>query len=213
MGKQLMVVIVLAAMACTAHAQGKPKLPQGRQLQCWTDDKGARACGDRVPPQYVKKEREVLDSQGRVIETKAREKTPEEVAAEEATKKLAKEMAERQEKQAKYDHFLTDTYNTEKELQHTRDERIATMDNRLKLIEKSISDNTNTLKQLKDRKAGLDKQQKTDKKLDKQIAEVEKALADSQDSSTQLQSDREAMKKKFDDDIARWRELKSANGG
>ena len=64
-----LIVLMLAVPA--VHA-GK--------LACWTDDKGQKACGDRVPPQYAKKERQVLDGHGRVIQTQSREKTPEEIA-------------------------------------------------------------------------------------------------------------------------------------
>ncbi len=53
-----------------------------KRVQCWTDERGQRACGDAVPPQYVRRERQVFDDQGRVRQIKPREKTVEEVAAE-----------------------------------------------------------------------------------------------------------------------------------
>src|SRR3546814_4544232 len=56
-------------------------------VQCWTDNQGHRACGDTVPPQYAKQQREVFDEQGRVRQVKPREKTEAEVAAEEADRK------------------------------------------------------------------------------------------------------------------------------
>lgn len=202
MSKWIVMAAVLAAGALAPAQAGK--------FQCWTDDKGVRMCGDRVPPEYAKQERTVVDSQGRVIDTKERQKTDDEIKAEEAAKKLAEEMALRKRQQAEYDRFLLETYTTEREMIKARDERIATLDSRLKLTDQSIADNQETLKKLKARAAAAEKNKvPVDKKLAKQLDEFEKSLAQNQAAAAQLQQDRESTRKKFEDDIARWRELKS----
>src|SRR3546814_17518627 len=93
-------------------------------VQCWTDNQGHRACGDTVPPQYAKQQREVFDEQGRVRQVKPREKTEAEVAAEEAAARAADELAQKQQTQRDYDRFLLSTYNSDKEYERDRDERI-----------------------------------------------------------------------------------------
>src|SRR3546814_6976413 len=84
-------------------------------VQCWTDNQGHRACGDTVPPQYAKQQREVFDEQGRVRQVKPREKTEAEVAAEEAAARAADELAQKQQKQRDYDRFLLRTSKSDKD--------------------------------------------------------------------------------------------------
>jgi len=49
--KGLAMALLLAAVAMPAAAQQKQAIPAGKKkFQCWTDENGNRACGDRVPP-------------------------------------------------------------------------------------------------------------------------------------------------------------------
>jgi hypothetical protein len=211
-----MIRHIIAALTLSALATAALAAPTtSRKLVCWTDEKGVRSCGDHVPPQYVKGDRDVLDAQGRVTNTQSREKTPEEVQAEEDAKRLAVEMEARKKRQAEYDRFLLDTYNTEKDLARARDDRVGTLDGRIKLIRQTATDNETTLKQLKTRAAAQAEKSKNgavDPKLTRQVETFEKAVADSRDAMQQLEQEREAIRKKFDDDIARWKQLKSGGG-
>jgi hypothetical protein len=249
---KLTVVAWLMVLAC-----GAVQAQTQRQFQCWTDDKGVRACGDHVPPQYAKQERQVLDSQGRVVDTKSREKTAEEVQAEAAARKLAEDMAFRKRQQEEYDRFLLETYNSEADLAHARDDRLAAIDGRIKFVNENIAANEATLKQLRDRAAAVAaaaaekakqspaaaapvpaeppkpvapppapaspakpaskpaKAQKPAKPrtLPEQIADFEKALAESQKIAQELIAEREVTRVKFETDISRWKELKTGKVG
>jgi hypothetical protein len=195
----LAVALLMAAPA--AHA-GK--------LVCWTDDKGQRACGDRVPPQYAKKERQILDAQGRVIDTQDRQKTPEEIA--EIERKAAAEAAEKErfKVQEKYDRYLLQTFATANELEGARDARLRALQAQMNINDKAIADTEKSLKSLQDRAAAQKKDGKEpDAKLQKQIADFQKSLEESRKARAQRSKDAEEITAKFAVDIERFQLLKS----
>jgi len=181
----------------------------GKQIQCWTDNKGNRSCGDTVPPQYAKKEREVFNNQGVVVGKKAREQTPEEVAENERkAAQVAADFKHAQE-QAAYDKFLTDTYSSPKELESARNLREQTLDGRISLANKAIADTEKTLVDLRGRVASVTKGgKKPDKGLLEQVAKFERGLADNKNAVTQLQQEKEKMVAKFNQDIERYKVLR-----
>jgi hypothetical protein len=206
MRKIMIPMLVLLALPLAAQAQ---QMPGGKKIQCWTDDKGNRSCGDHVPPQYAKKEREIFNQQGVVVAKKARQLTPEEVA--EADRKAAEAAAAQKqaEAQAAYDRFLTDTYSSVKELESARDARLQIIDGRSSLAQKSIADAEKTLIDLRSR---VDSAKAASKlpadRLLKQVKKFEDALADNTNAVTQLQAEREKTQTKFNQDIERYKQLR-----
>lgn len=208
--KTLLLVSVLPVLVQTAAADMK-------QIQCWTDDKGNRSCGDTVPPQYAKKEREIFNRQGVVVEKKSRQQTPEEVAEEKRKSDEAAAELKHAQEQAAYDKFLTDTYNSPKELEAARKLREQTLDGRIALAKKAIADNEKTLVDLHGR---VDSAAKAGKKADKasldQVKKFDRSLADNKKAVVQLEEEKEKMVTKFNQDIERYKVLrpeKSAEKG
>ncbi len=203
----LLLAIALGT-AATAGAQAPSK-----KFQCWTDENGRRACGDRVPPQFAQKERQVFDGEGRVIEVKERPKTAEELAAAEQAKKAEADRKRAEVEQRNYDRFLMSTFNSIKDLEKTRDQRLAAVDGRLQLTEKSVADNEAALKQLRDQAADAEKEQKkVPKRITRQIAEFEATLKDNSQALAKLRSERAEIDSKFATDIERLKTLRAAAG-
>jgi len=193
-------ILMLVALIASGAAQAQKK-----KVVCWNDDKGHKMCGDSVPPQYAKQQREVMNERGVVVETKAREKTAEERAAD-AQKRVEAKQAE---EQAKYDQYLLQTYRKVDELEAVRKERVTTLEGRLVLAEKAVAETQNTVKTLHERVEALKKNQKEpDKNLAKQVKEYDKALLENIASVEALKQDREKTIAKFDTDIARFKELR-----
>jgi hypothetical protein len=188
-----------------------------KKIQCWTDDKGHRSCGDYVPPQFAQKEVQILNKHGMVVDTRQRERTAEEAAADVLKAQEEKQAAERARKQAAYDRFLLDTYSNAKELEKARDIRVKTLDGRIMLAEKAVGDNQATLADLRSRvpkaldadpkKAAM--QAKNNDRLKKQIETFENTLADNTKAITVMKQERETTVAKFEEDIQRWQILKS----
>lgn len=194
----LLMVLVLPAQA----QQLAPK-----KIQCWTDAQGNRACGDHVPPEYAKQERQVIDRQGRVVDTRQREKTADELAAEEKAATEAAESKSRADKQAAYDRFLVDSYSSVKDLERARNERLATLDGRMNLANQSIDGSAKSKEDLQKR---IDVMLKKGRPVDlpqKQLREVEKTLRDNRAAIEQMQKDRERVCGDFLRDIQRYQEL------
>lgn len=204
---------VLVAVAILGVTAGVAAQSAGKKFQCWTDEKGQRACGDRVPPQYAQKERQVFDGEGRVVEIKQRPKTAEELAE---IKRQKKEEADRQraeQERVEYDRFLMSTFNSTRDLERMRDQRIATIDGRLGLIEKSLTDNEKALQQLRDQAANAEKhEKKVPERVTRQIKEFEGSLAGNRKAAAQLRSERAAIETKFSADIERFKVLRATTG-
>lgn len=191
----------------------------GKKIQCWTDDKGHRSCGDYVPPQYAQKEVQILNKQGMVVDTKQREKTADEAAADERKLQEAKDAEKKARNRAAYDRFLLDTYSSVKEIEKARDIRVQTLDNRIVLAEKAVADNKTALTDLRSRAAakpvaGAEPKRvaaiaKSNEKLQKQIVTFEKTLADNTQAIATMKQEREQTVTKFGEDIQRWQQLKS----
>ena len=175
------------------------------RIQCWTDDKGQRMCGDRVPPEYADRERKILNEHGQVVDTKRGAPTAEEIADAERRKREAEAAAKR----AEYDRSLLDTYRSASDIQAMRDERLAFIDGRINAAKKSLEDNEQSLTDLRARAATQQKDKgKVDDRLAKQVKQFERSLERNQKSLAAMQKEREDTKSKFDYDLARFSELR-----
>jgi antitoxin component of MazEF toxin-antitoxin module len=77
-----------------------PTLHAGK-LYKWVDESGQVRYGDRIPPQYAKKNNETLNKQGVVIDTKSEATIRAQIAEE---KRLAKLKAEQESKRQEQVH-------------------------------------------------------------------------------------------------------------
>ena len=199
-----MALLLAFVVPSLANAAG-----QGRKapVQCWTDDRGHRVCGDVVPPAEVRRERALIDRHGVVTGIVPAQKSQAQIEAE------AKQARDDEQRQA-YDRFLLQTYPDVPAIERARDERLAAVEAQLRLTEKAMADTRVTLADLRGRlarpasaapaaaEAGL--QSRIDQFT---VAEADhlKALARLRDEQTRIDGD-------FARDIARYRALRSSGG-
>jgi hypothetical protein len=173
----------------------------------WVDERGQVHYSDRVPQEYVDKERKEYDEDGRLLSTIDAAKTKTQLAE---VKKQAAEEAQRlkqAEEQEKADRVLLKTYATTKELEKAREEQLA-------LIEL-------TIESLQDKIKGL-KERRSNGKQDEAVAqggqdsvpddETKKPRQDSELSEIQQQLEMQRKKKneianRFDSYMQRFAEL------
>src|SRR5689334_11671993 len=84
----------------------------------WVDENGVVHYGDRLPPQYAKKESAILNKQGVEVGHTEAQKTPEQLAAEQSHTDAVL-------RQKQHDAFLLTTYTSVKDIEALRDERLA----------------------------------------------------------------------------------------
>lgn len=193
----------------SAGAAAQPAA-QSHRVQCWTDERGQRACGDSVPPQYVGQERQVFDGQGRVREVRPREKTDAEYAAEMQAAREREEAAKRAQKQRDYDRFLLGTYNSEKDIEHARNERIAMLDGRQRVAARTIDDNEKAVAQQQARIDALVKAGKTPGPgLTQKLDDLKRTLEANRQAHAEFDAEKREVAEKYGADLARYRALRA----
>ncbi|GAC1631098.1 MAG: hypothetical protein NVS9B10_24180 [Nevskia sp.] len=191
----LLPALLLVSAACTAGV-----------VQCWTDERGARACGDTVSPQEARRQRELIDKRGVTQRVIPAQKTAEQVAEEQR-------VIDERVKQQAYDRYLIQTYRNVDELRDVRDERLATLNGRMKLAQKALVDSTATLENLHQReKTAPDPGEAPDPALARQIREFSKAREENLSAIGRIEEERKSVTAQFANDIQRYQLLRGASG-
>ncbi len=185
-------------------------LPAGAELYRWVDENGKVHYGDRIPPEYAKSERQVLDKSGaRVKEVLDRELTDEELAEKRRQQEAAAAAAAAAAEQARYDKYLLATYPSVGDLISARNDRLETIDGQILANEKGITDTNRVISDLNGRVAKLKAEGKrVPPNLEKQIKLWEKQLVKNKEAGEILRADRESTASTFERDILRYRQLR-----
>jgi len=194
---------VLAGAAATLPIRADDSGKLG--IVCWTDDRGQRACGDHVPPQYARKQREIYDKRGVLVRTLQAEETPEQRAEDERKQRDAQHAQQLQQN----DSFMLQTYRNVDELKAVRDSRLQILDTRIDLAEKAVREGTASVKDLQDRadaerSAGKD----VSSELSGQITAFEGAQADNIRALAQVRKDRDTTAAQYERDILRYQDMR-----
>lgn len=213
------VCATMLALATTlAHAEAKkPPRKTARQKQSsaiekqsymWVDENGVAHYGDRVPPEYVKRERRVLNSQGVEVARVQAQRTPEQIIEDRRRQDLAA-------RQGQHDKFLLTTYTSTRDIELLRDTRLAQVGDQRKSTEKY-------LESLHERLAALQLQAQAyrpynespdAKPMPDRLADnLVRALNETRTQRALLAARRDeeqAMRTQFQSDIDRYRALRS----
>lgn len=98
----------------------------------YTDDKGIVHYGDRIPPEYAKRERAILNREGVEVRRLAAERTPEQLALDNA-------QAEAARRQRDHDSFLLSTYTSVRDIEMLRDRRLGQIADQRRSVESYIA--------------------------------------------------------------------------
>jgi len=187
-----------------------PALHAGKLFK-WVDDTGQVRYGDRLPPEYAKKRSETLNSQGVVVETKAAQKTKEQLAEERRVAALQAEEERRQREQAHRDRILLDTFTNEDEMVLTRDGKIEAIEAIIRVTRGRIDKTRERLSELTRRAADLERSGRpVPLELSQQIAESHAQVQQNLEYIENRKREQQSIRDKFEHDIKRFRELKVA---
>jgi len=181
----------------------------------WKDDKGQVHYGDRVPPEYLRKEHSLLNEQGITVRTSEAMKTEEEESAAQLKNKIkAAENKKRliaARKKALRDRVLLDTFTTEKDLSLARDARIEAIDSQISLAETLIKNDEERLANLKKRIESIEKSsRKAPENLHKEVASISRQIESNFSYVEDKTNERNKIIKTFEQDVIRFRALKKA---
>ena len=198
---------MLCAVTLLASASFSTWADAGRTVYKWVDEHGVTHYGDHIPPEYATQERQVINKQGVEIRRLEAQKTPEQLAAEEQ-KKLEIEQSQNR------DRNLLNTYVSVQEIERLRDQRLTLLSDQIKVTSQFLEVLNGKLKKLRASSTHF-KPYSDDPNapaMPDQIAED--LVRQGNDIRTQEQNLREkrseeaTMKKQFESDIERFKELK-----
>jgi hypothetical protein len=214
-GRFLIVALLAAFAAASALADDKPrkqKRSQGSETltYSWIDESGNRQYGDRVPPEYAKKELRVLNSQG----VELRRIDAQRSAAQQVEDK---KRADSDARRAQHDRFLLATYTSTRDIEQVRDTRLAQIGQQRESTESYLAT-------LQDRLGALQLQAQAyrpynespdAKPLPDRLADsLVRTLNETRTQRNLLQSRRSeenSLRAQFQADIDRFRQLRSGN--
>jgi hypothetical protein len=199
----LCAVLLLASPGFAAWAG----TTNGRTLYKWVDDQGVTHYGDQIPPEYAAQEKQVINSQGVEISRLEAQKTPEQLALEDQKKLDAQQKENR-------DRNLLNTYATVGEIERLRDQRVTLLSDQVKVTSSFLEVLNGKLKKLR-LSAMHFKPYNSDPvapPMPDQIAEDLVRVGNdihTQEQNLRAKSAEEAtMRKQFESDIERFKELK-----
>ncbi|MFN2308231.1 MAG: DUF4124 domain-containing protein [Gammaproteobacteria bacterium] len=184
---------------------------EAARLYKWTDEHGKVHYGDKVPPEYAKQERKVLNDQGVEVQTLDAAKTPEQIAEEERLAEQRREQERVAAERASHDRMLLATFTTEDDMVMTRDGKIVAIDGVLRVTRGRIEAIEETLSELTREAANLERSGKpVPDSLHEQIRGARGQIQRFLDYIASKRREQEAIREQFEGDIRRFRELKSA---
>lgn len=196
----IIILAVLAVTAATAMAAGK--------LYKWTDENGTVHYGDKIPPQYAKDQRQVLNDQGLTVRTLQAQKTEQEIKAAQARKAAAKEKQQRESQQAARDKMLLDTYTSIDDIKQSMNSRLQALQGQMKITGTTINNLQNTLVRLDQQAKNFKARKKPlPDNLQKQLELTRRELMENQRFLIGLQKKEDAVSSRFGQDIARFTQL------
>ena len=184
-------------------------------LYKWIDENGEIRYSDRVPPNQVKQKRQILNEHGVVIETRDAAKTPEQLEAEKQAQRIRDaELAEERRlkvEQNQHDRVLLLTFSSEEEMMSVRDNRIEVIDSIIRLIKNSIDNTEKRLIKLENTADDkyISKGQEVPGGLAQNIEFFTRKIENRNEQLRLKEEERRKIYEQFDQDLERFRWLKS----
>jgi hypothetical protein len=199
---------VIAATALLAAAGWAASTPSnGRKVYKWVDSQGMTHFGDHIPPEYAAQEQHIINSQGVEVDRLEAQKTPEQVAAEEQKRLDTEQKLNR-------DRNLLNTYVSVQEIERLRDQRLALVSDQIKVTSQFLEILNARLKKMSANSMRFKPYSADPHALPMPDQMAEDLVRTGNDIRTQQQNLRQkrteeaAMRKEFEGDIDRFKELK-----
>ncbi|GAB6066812.1 hypothetical protein JCM13664_01300 [Methylothermus subterraneus] len=181
------------------------------KLYRWVDEQGKVHYSDTVPAEAAKHERVIYDkSRARKLEVVAKPKTPEELAREAQLAELREAEKRLLEEQLARDQALLRTYRNEEELQLAFNGQLDTITTRIKVLTANLKRLQAQLdRKIQEAAASERRQGKVPQALPEAIAAIRQQIQQLQAKIDRELNAQEELKRKFAQDLARFRNLKA----
>ena len=185
-------------------------------LYRWVDEDGTVHYSDKLPPEAIQREREVLDDQGRRVNMYPAAKTPAQKAEEVRQREAAAAEQARLDEEKRKDRVLLQTFTTVEEIEMARDDRLAQIEAQIAITESKLERLRREQNQLKQRVEAIEKQgNPVPPQLQENYDTARQSLLDNEKFLQERRAEHTELAEKFAADIERFKELKAeeADGG
>lgn len=167
---------------------------------CWQDDKDARHCADRVPPEHAHRALTYFDADGRVIDRRPAAPTDAERAAQARVAAERARIEAAREAQRSHDRYLLRSYAGVEDIEAERLRQLAALESRMRQCNAGLA-------RASERLSALRSVETPSESVIEDVAHAEDQVARRTRTCQSLETQREQLHKRFDDDVSRLRAL------
>jgi hypothetical protein len=207
-GAILLVATALALPTGSAQSQ------QTRPLYKYTDENGVTQFTDKIPPEHANRDRNILNQHGVPVDFEEGEVTEEERAINAAREAAAEADRKAKADVARKDRMLLETYLSVADIEDLRKRRLELLESQIKINEIYLGNLRKKLVELQSEASRYkpyttqpDAPQIPDN-LAREISQTTASIANYEQTLARTRADQEALRTSFDEDIARFRELR-----
>ncbi|MCG6886346.1 MAG: hypothetical protein LJE74_03980 [Proteobacteria bacterium] len=182
---------------------------QAASIKCWTNSEGHRECGQTVPPEYSQQRIDIINERGIVIEVDEAAKTKEQLAEETRQKELLKEQQRREAEQKRRDSVLLNTFSTERDINIAKSRRVDAIVSIIDITNNNTKSLKGNLGEVQKKAADYERAGETPpQELLNEMATIKRQINDNDEFVAKKKKDIDALNKRFEADMKRFRELK-----
>jgi hypothetical protein len=207
-------IALIALTALALPLAGYAQRAESPKLYRWVDDNGVVHYGDRIPPQYANRDRNVLNNQGVRVGFEEGEVTPEERAAITAREAEVEAQAAAKAEGARRDRVLLDTYLSVSDIEDLRNRRLELLESQIKVTELYLTNLRKRLVTLQDEASrykpytAREGAPQVPANLALDISRTVASINLYEQTLSRTRADQTTLKSAFDNDIVRFREPK-----
>ena len=208
-----LVWLAVAAIALPSVGAAQPQKTTTKTYK-WVDDKGEVHYGDSVPPEYAKKDRNILNNQGVKVGTEEGEITPERRAELKRQADEAEKARIEREKVEKRDKMLLETYLSVQDIEDLRNRRLELLESQIKVTELYLTNLRKRLVGLQDEASNYKPYTSREgapqipENLALDLSRTAKSINLYEQTLSNTRAEQERLRNEFDSDIRRFKEIK-----
>ena len=205
----LALAVLSVPVLCSAQK------PQTGKLYRWVDSSGAVHYSDSVPPDQVARDRTLMNKEGVKVGFEQGEVTPEERAEIERRKAALEEEQRAKAEVQRRDRMLLETYLSVADIEDLRDRRLELLESQIKVTEAYLGNLRKRLEGLQQEAsrfkpyATAEKAPEIPESLATEISRTTASIASYEQTLTRTRVDQQTLRASFDNDIARFKQLKN----
>jgi hypothetical protein len=205
----LALVALCVPVLCSAQKA------EGKKSYRWVDANGAVHYSDSIPPEQASRDRTLMNKEGVKVGFEQGEVTPEERAEIERRKAVLDEEQRAKAEVQRRDRMLLETYLTVADIEELRDRRLELLESQIKVTEAYLGNLRKKLETLQKEAsrfkpyATAENAPNIPESLATDMSRTTASITSYEQTLARTRSDQQTLRASFDNDIARFKQLKN----